>query len=811
MPVNTKSKTQRKKQTKKQTQLTFDPVQVDSSSSSSAFPTARVRYSAPGLGKTRSAHTQYAKELSSVDGPSKQYPAVVSSPPDRQNNAKLPFKPLPTPVKSSQIEDVSITPVVQIDSSDDSDTDIKPNVPSHRSLNGSLSSHTKKMVKRHPSAMFAGPDGSKRATATSSNVQLSDSDGSPGEDEVAQLHGRKSSNQLPHNTANNSTSIDLYESSDSSTAQSDHQTPSKNPNPGMFNTPLSASKAQTSASSPNSSKRSKPIKQQKSPSSSKLRGMSTETISSEDSIELSPRKSQRRRQVGLSAKPSIASEDDSQPVLASTQRRRRDNIVLDDSDSDAIPLNTTPRLKSKQERLNTTASIQVDDDSAATSSKHRPVSLSSEDEDEDEDDQPIISPLKRRRNATQYSPHTSPAKRNRRPIPVTDDGDDDDLTPPTSRMKSLRRDKGKGRAEEETPTRLTRQKATFRRHRTEKEKKLELLKRRRAGEKIDQLTDSDSSEEEKAALYDSGAGNEFLSDFPDESENEIIEKAPEPSRRRTSSRRDKENDEDDDDGFIVDDDEEMLGVPPVSLQDIPLEFTHAAHKPLKEHFRDAVEWMVHMKINPGFKRDDPIYVNAFKKLDDEVSGYARSKFLSAAWNEDFSKAITSRPTIEVAELPVADHLRKCSACNRSGHPSTYIITLSGHPYHKETLEEVDQDDSEEDDSRVSINSQGQDLPPDGKEWYVGSTCASNAEWAHRLSHWKYELNEWVVDNLRGEGYLSGEELAKKERLKSREKREYANAIVDKWENEGTIRSLYTDFKRNMEAARATKTQRYGRR
>lgn len=86
----------------------------------------------------------------------------------------------------------------------------------------------------------------------------------------------------------------------------------------------------------------------------------------------------------------------------------------------------------------------------------------------------------------------------------------------------------------------------------------------------------------------------------------------------------------------------------------------------------------------------------------------------------------------------------------------------------------------------------------------------NAEWAHRLSHWKYELNEWVVGNLTAEGYLSGRELERKERMKSKQKREYANSIVDKWQENGTIGSLYSDFKRNMEAARATKSQRFFR-
>ncbi|MBN6743394.1 DUF4211 domain-containing protein, partial [Acidithiobacillus sp. MC6.1] len=83
---------------------------------------------------------------------------------------------------------------------------------------------------------------------------------------------------------------------------------------------------------------------------------------------------------------------------------------------------------------------------------------------------------------------------------------------------------------------------------------------------------------------------------------------------------------------------------------------------------DAVEWMVHRKINPAFSRDDEIYLQAFTKLDDEYQGYAKSKFVSSQWTAEFTRAIYARPIL--VERPCAGHegytvdgLPKCDVCN----------------------------------------------------------------------------------------------------------------------------------------------------
>jgi len=200
---------------------------------------------------------------------------------------------------------------------------------------------------------------------------------------------------------------------------------------------------------------------------------------------------------------------------------------------------------------------------------------------DDSDEEPVTSPSKRKRMAVQSNDDddsdivSSPLKR-RRPATQAQDEDEDedeDIAPPIKKPILQKR-----------------------RHRSDKEKKLELLKRKRAGENIDEVTDSSSgSDAPRAGIYDSDANSDLqvLSEFEDE-ESDIETSKPKKASKTRSSRgrkleKEKKKDENEyDSDFVDDDDDGPLGVP-VGLMQIPLEFTHQAHKPLKEHFRDAVE------------------------------------------------------------------------------------------------------------------------------------------------------------------------------------------------------------------------------
>jgi hypothetical protein len=218
-----------------------------------------------------------------------------------------------------------------------------------------------------------------------------------------------------------------------------------------------------------------------------------------------------------------------------------------------------------------------------------------------------------------------------------------------------------------------------------------------------------------------------------------------------------------------------------------------------------------------FPQNDPVYEQAFRKLDDEVHGYASSKFSSSAWTPDFTRALWARPLFleqPIEGIQFAD--QKCQACNRSGHQPKWQIQFSGPAYYKKDLEEIDQghsdhqNDSEDGDEsdNESVNSKGHPIPKEDTVWLVGRFCKANAETAHSLIHWKHALNEWVLETLKTEGHLAPNKLAERDGWKTRRKSDYANGIVDQWEKEGQIKGLYREFKTNLEQARDKKQTRF---
>jgi hypothetical protein len=221
----------------------------------------------------------------------------------------------------------------------------------------------------------------------------------------------------------------------------------------------------------------------------------------------------------------------------------------------------------------------------------------------------------------------------------------------------------------------------------------------------------------------------------------------------------------------------------------------------------VIEWLVHNKINPAFERKDPIYSNAWRKLDDEVHGLASSKFTSSAWKAEFYRTLKGRPRLEAYEMDKgdADRYDKCEACGRSGHPATWKIKFDGQPYYKDTLEDVESDSDDSGSDTGSVDTQGNALPSASREWVVGSVCCSNAETASSLIHWKHALKEWVEERLEDDGELSAKKLKDREKMKAKKRREAANAIVDKWQSAGIINSLYGDFKQTLQNARDKST------
>ena len=244
--------------------------------------------------------------------------------------------------------------------------------------------------------------------------------------------------------------------------------------------------------------------------------------------------------------------------------------------------------------------------------------------------------------------------------------------------------------------------------RSKRQEQLEMLRRRRAGDK---------TAVQGLNLDEDLADGTLHVDLTHEVSGESADSATE-VLRQTFSGGQNLHEYVDDDGFL-DDEEDTVGAP-LGLEDMPLEFTRHAHKKPLEHFKDIVEWMIHNKLNPAFARHDPIYQIAVRKLDDEVQGYSGSKFLSSAWNADFLKVLKARPELSSLDVPTMfDH--KCDACKRSGHPAKHQLTFSGKPYNRDTLENHtdNEDDDEDDEEESGPLDDEEDLASQERSFYLG--------------------------------------------------------------------------------------------
>ncbi|KAE9370328.1 hypothetical protein N431DRAFT_559521 [Stipitochalara longipes BDJ] len=771
MPSNFERKARRKQQTR----LTFDR-----SSSPANMSPAKVRYELPGK---KQRPTPVSSFIGAIDSESED---VLSSTirndfsdPNSvvaNENQKLPFKPLPTPAKSSQQPAKVDTSFDELDASED-----EPKTYARQTRSSFIRSvdSGKKKHRRH--AM--GLDGT-----------YSSSDGSEPEDNAYTPSKKKVKRALVKKTPSKTKAIVIDSDREDETAVSLPTRSNRSSTKKQSYITLSdssedeivQSNTRSSQRRQSSFRKSKPL--QSSPtvtSSSRLRGQKA-TVRNESDSEDHQRSSPPKRLARLTI-PDDEDEDEEDVVLVSPRRRRQQPVVETEDDEDEI-LPLSPRKR------NPRATVETDEDKS----------------------QPVRSPLKRTRQPVESDSDVvlSPTKRPRNSEREIELSSDSDLPSPRTMAANLKR-----KSVSKTPPRFTRQQKTIRRHRTEKEKTMELMKRRRAGENIEEVTESSESE---SAEEDEDDELQQLSEFDDEEPSPEVPRQPAKSAKRKSRVQNSDGELDTDD-FVTEDEDGPIGIPDMSL--IPLEFTSAAHKPIKEHFKDVVEWMVHNKVNPGFEWKDPVYETAFRKVDAECGGFADSKFVSTQWTAAFTRAVYARPILELRKLSPGEGIdvlgeAKCEACNHRKHVPTWSIQFKGKAYNKVTLEEIDQDssdddsddnasDSSNDSDKASVDEKGQRLLSQDKTWFAGAVCKQNAEQAHTLIHWKWHLNDWVISRLEEEGECTPAKLAERDKMKAKQRHKYANKIVDRWQTQDIIKILYKDFKTQKDTARELKEQKRG--
>ncbi|KAJ5247596.1 hypothetical protein N7468_002579 [Penicillium chermesinum] len=435
--------------------------------------------------------------------------------------------------------------------------------------------------------------------------------------------------------------------------------------------------------------------------------------------------------------PQLSSEEEDDIVLPSSSRKRK-----------------APMSPPKTESL--------------TRIKHEPVpskSLVILSDSEDDEDPVVSSPTKRRRRlADSESPTTPRAGATKDDLEVAEDvldlQDSDD--------SGLRETRTRGRIANSA--------------RSKRMAHLETLRRRRAGQKLK----SDPEKDDEPRMYN---GDEEPTD--DSEINSLIG----------------EEDLDAyDEDFVQEDD--TFGVP----TEMPLEFTRHAYKKPKEYFQDVVGWMVHNYLDPAFPRSDAMYEVAFMKLNDEVNGRASSQFTSSSWSAEFRNALLARPYMELLGFKSIFGTETCEACNRSGHPPSWEMKLYGKPYSLETLEPLDEtdetdeendghNDHEHDHSNVERDREGHVLPDENRRFLLGRHCKDNATLAHQLTHWRFTLNEWVVNYLESKGHKDDAEVLRRSKMKQKHKTRHAIDVHNTMISTGEVEKMYRDFHIVLKSAR----------
>lgn len=558
--------------------------------------------------------------------------------------------------------------------------------------------------------------------------------------------------------------------------------------------------------------------------------------------------------------PPLRARSNARPGMFGTQNRERLDLSSDESASDSLPSSSKLMTDSKHTKRKGKGKGKGKRKASAhnkplTRSSQKPITIDSEDyeeeqasgqgdrqapihldgvgkgDEEDEEDMPTTLGKQRRKRMERESSFIvssppraidsdddleilSPTKLKRSYRDAQSDDEDDSEPPTTPRRRKLTRPRQMSQQEKEDldddldflgPSSDVENSRTKRNtqtsQKTAKQKALEALKRKRAGNIVvneDEEEDQDPWTEEEQVDY-----------------GEEEELKPDATRTQKMF-----NPDEDDEDFLTDEGaDDTLGVP----SGIPLAFTRFASMKAKEFFTYAVEWMVQKKINPAFQMNDEVYDLAFKKLDDEVRGLAGSKFISSVWTPDFTKSLQARPTIAYEPIDRGgQHFwrDRCDACNRSNHPTTWQIQFQDKPYHRETLEPVangdeedsdsdaDSDDGADQDDQPDWDNDGREIAPANTIYYVGKFCMSNAATAHSLQHWRYHLNEWVVDWLIQRGYSTADKIVERDRWSTKKRRKYANKIADAMEKEGVIKDLYKSFKLEIETARDSKQGRW---
>ncbi|GJE90811.1 hypothetical protein PsYK624_069550 [Phanerochaete sordida] len=382
-----------------------------------------------------------------------------------------------------------------------------------------------------------------------------------------------------------------------------------------------------------------------------------------------------------------------------------------------------------------------DDDSGSTSSNvggiaFEPEVIDISTSDEDVDDSPKRPPAtqrktrKRRAESTERSPvvvHTdsddeevgvpvtwkgkgkAAGKRKRAVV----DSDDENPRPRKSKLvKGVRpptpETAEENLADEVEEERILESRLRTRDKRSEYQKNLDKLRRKKRGEVVASESSTSGEEEE-------------------EEDNGIIPGAR-PTHEMSSDASEEEPEDEGLSGFIEEDSNQAI--------ELPVEFSMNTYQDLMHHFKIICQLFVHLAVQPVDERRE--YMDARLKQEyfsvplqvarRKITGMRDSLVTSSVWRTEFKKPLEMHPEFETVQMEFA--VPQCDACHLGGRVSTLTGRCFGDPYDRKTFEALSESDISDDEES-----------PLKKEFNLGRFCARRTRVFHKFTHWEYHLFE----------------------------------------------------------------------
>lgn len=86
-------------------------------------------------------------------------------------------------------------------------------------------------------------------------------------------------------------------------------------------------------------------------------------------------------------------------------------------------------------------------------------------------------------------------------------------------------------------------------------------------------------------------------------------------------------------------------------------------------------------------------------------------------------------------------------------------------------------------------------------FYFNRQCNARAQLTHTLTHWRYHLNEWVIDFLERTGHMDADEILRRNDMSVKRKTRNANDVLDSMTGSGEVDKLWRDFHIKLKSAR----------